>query len=340
MGADISPLPLMELSSGVFAAKTLAVAVEMDLFGLLADVGSVTAGEFASKRGLDLRPAEMLLVGCTSLGLLTKEGPRFSNSPLSARYLVPGERYYFGDYIRYLDRRAYDGWMKLSEALRQNGPTTWDPSTRQSMFAPDNPVMTELFWRGMHSLAIYTARALAETYDFSRARRILDVGGGGAAYTIELCRKYPALSATVFDLPFVCEQTVERITEAGLSDRITCVPGDFFSDDLPGGHDVALLSSVLHDWSEGENLAILRRVRDALPSGGTIMISELLLDDDKSGPPPAALFSLLMLVETENGRNYTSMEYEAWLRKVGCVDVVRMSVPGMSSNGVVVGTVG
>ena len=166
------------------------------------------------------------------------------------------------------------------------------------------------------------------------------MGGGGAAYTIELCRRYPQLTATVYDLPFVCEQTADRIAEAGLSGRITCVGGDFFDDAaLPEGHDVALLSSVLHDWSAEENLGILRKVHASLPVGGRIVISELLMDDDKTGPVPAALFNLLMLVETERGWNYTGAEYAQWLREVGCTQVARLDVPGLSANGVVVGTV-
>ncbi|MEV4319870.1 methyltransferase [Actinocrispum sp. NPDC049592] len=335
-----SPLPLMELSSGLFVAKTLSVAVRLGLFALIDEQGALTAAEFATRKGLHPRPAEMLLTGCVSLGLLVKNGDRYGNSALAGLYLVPGGRYYFGDYLMMLDGRAYGGWMRLAEAVEENQPTTWDPRVQESIFDAGDPKMVELFWRGMHSLAVFTARALAEAYDFSGVRRLLDVGGGGAAYTIELCRAYPDLTATVFDLPFVCEQTTERIAEAGLSDRITCVGGDFFTDDLPAGHDVALLSSVMHDWSEQEDLSILRRVRAALPSGGRIIISELLMDDDKTGPVPAAMFNLLMLVETQRGWNYTGAEYTRWLREVGCTDVTRVDVHGLSANGVIVGTVG
>lgn len=335
-----SPHPLMALSSGVFAAKTLSVAVRMELFDLVDRQGGLTVAEFAAKRGLHPRPAEMLLTGCTSLGLLVKDGPRYTNSPLSQHYLVPGGRYYFGDYILMLDERVYDGWLRLSDAVTGNQPTTWDPRVRSSIFDSEDPTVVRLFWRAMHSLAVFTAKALAEAYDLSSARRLLDVGGGGGAYTIELCRTYPRLTATVFDLPFVCEQTAERIAEAGLHDRITCVGGDFFADaTLPEGHDVALLSSVMHDWSAEENVRILRKVHNALPAGGQIIISELLMDDDKTGPVPAALFNLLMLVETERGWNYTGAEYAQWLREVGCTAVTRVDVPGLSANGIVVGTV-
>jgi len=59
-----------------------------------------------------------------------------------------------------------------------------------------------------------------------------------------------------------------------------------------------LLSMIMHDWSERENRAILRKCYEALPHGGAVVISELLVNDDKTGPAPAALMSLNMLIET------------------------------------------
>jgi hypothetical protein len=66
-----------------------------------------------------------------------------------------------------------------------------------------------------------------------------------------------------------------------------------------------------------------------LPSGGRIVISELLVNDEKTGPPAAALMSLNMLVETV-GRNYTAAEYEQWLHAAGFMDVqtVTFEAPG------------
>ncbi len=72
----------------------------------------------------------------------------------------------------------------------------------------------------------------------------------------------------------------------------------------PVGHDAILLSMILHDWGEDRDRAILQKCWAALPSGGMVIISELLVNDEKTGPPAAALMSLNMLVETE-GRNYT-----------------------------------
>ena len=174
--------------------------------------------------------------------------------------------------------------------------------------------------------------------DFSTFRRLLDVGGGSGAFDIELCLRHRELSATVYDLPFVTEIAHERIAEAGLSDRILTQPGDFFADaQYPPDHDVMLLSMIMHDWSERENRAILRKCYDALPPGGSVVISELLVNDDKTGPAPAGLMSLNMLIETVGGRNYTAAELRTWLEDIGYCDVHTVRFEAAGANGAVIG---
>jgi predicted O-methyltransferase YrrM len=195
--------------------------------------------------------------------------------------------------------------------------------------------MLALFWEAMHSLSTMTARKLGEAVDLGHFRRLLDIGGGSGAYDIELCKQYEALRGTVFDLPHVAAIAAGKIAEAGLTDRIETVGGNFF-EQLPGDHDAHLLSMILHDWDEAKNRALLRRSFEALPSGGAVVISELLVNDEKTGPAPAALMSLNMLIETE-GRNYTPAEYSAWLEEAGFRHIETVWFDAPAANGAVIG---
>jgi predicted O-methyltransferase YrrM len=327
----VSVLPLMQLTSGFWAFKTLAAAHELDLFGQLTGSRGTTPRELAASLGIADRPAEMLLTACTALGLLRKKGGRYTNSPLAEEYLVRGKPYYFGGLVEMLDKRLYPGWARLADALRTNRPTTWDPDRQASLFDGADPVMLSHFWEAMHSISSSTARLLAQAVDLRRFKRLLDVGGGSGAFDIELCRRYRGLHATVYDLPHVTEIAAAKIAQAGLADRVQTAPGDFFADAAyPAGHDLILLSLIMHDWSEEDDRAILRRCHDALPSGGAVVICELLVNDEKTGPAPAALMSLNMLIETAGGRNYTAAEYTAWLTDLGFrrIRTVRFASPG------------
>lgn len=333
----LSPVPLMQLTTGFWGFKTLAAAHELDLFSRLSGTEGATAAGLAEMLAIELRPAEMLLTGCAALGLLEKAGGRYVNSPLAEEFLVRGKPYDFGGWVQMLDQRLYPGWGRLAEAIRTNRPTTWDPDRQSSLFDGEDPQLLAVFWKAMHSLSTFTARALGQAVDLSSARRLLDVGGGSAAYDIELCKLYPDLTAVVYELPDVVDIAAGKIEEEGLSGRISTQVGDFFADSsLPGGHDTILLSMILHDWAEDRCRTILQKCWAALPSGGQVVISELLVNDARTGPPAAALMSLNMLIETE-GRNYTAAEYRAWLEVLGFEDVRMVPFEAPGANGAVVG---
>ncbi|MFJ2779870.1 methyltransferase [Kitasatospora sp. NPDC087315] len=335
MSSPLSPTPLMDLTLGVYAFKGLALATELEVFTELAGGKGVTLDAFARRHGIHERPAELLLTALVSLDLLVLDDEGFyRNSAVSEEFLVKGKPRYFGGWVTLVDKHEYPAYIKMLDSLRGNHPTTWDVENQKSLFQPDDPVVKEHFWDAMHSLSAYTAGRLAESIDFSGIKRLLDVGGGGAAYDIELCRRHPHLKTTVFDLPFVCELTRPRVEAAGLADRIDFASGDFFEvGGVPGGYDAILLSNILHDWGIEDARKILRACAEALPSGGVLLVTESFVDDDKRGPAPAALMSLNMLVETW-GRNYTAAEYGEWAAEFGLKPEGVVPFEGQGANGV------
>jgi hypothetical protein len=75
---ELTPIPLMQIITGFWAAKTLAAAVELDLLTTLAGTGT-DAQELTQVLGLPARPAEMLLSACAAFGLLEKREGRYDN---------------------------------------------------------------------------------------------------------------------------------------------------------------------------------------------------------------------------------------------------------------------
>ena len=105
------------------------------------------------------------------------------------------------------------------------------------------PEVTEEFIRGQHGGSLAPASRLARTLDLSGYARFLDLGGGSGAFAIEAVKRYPWLSAVVFDLPQVVVVTEKIIQESGLQERITCASGDLLSDPWPArcGPDPAVV---------------------------------------------------------------------------------------------------
>jgi methylase of polypeptide subunit release factors len=149
----------------------------------------------------------------------------------------------------------------------------------------------------------------------------LDVGGGSGAYTIAFLQKNPHLRGVLFDFPAVIALAADNITQAGLADRVTFVPGDFYADELPSGCDLAWLSAIIHQNSLQQNAALCAKIHRALAPGGLLMIRDHIMDESRTQPPDGAMFALNMLVNTPAGDTYTFAEVEAALRQAGFVEI-------------------
>ncbi len=89
-----------------------------------------------------------------------------------------------------------------------------------------------------------------------------------------------------------------------------------FEAEWPTGYDAHLFANIFHDWSEETNAMLAAKSYAALPSGGRILLSEILTDDNGDGPWSATSFSLMMLMGTL-GRQYSLAEYRTILESAG-----------------------
>src|SRR5438105_4441742 len=223
----LTTAPLQRLAGGFWASNTLAAALELDLFTKLSG-GGVDAQELSRLLEIPDRPAGMLLSACAALGLLEKRDGFYYNSPAAEEFLVKGRPYYFGNYVAMVHRHLYLPWGRLAEAIRADKPQAWAGDTFEEIAA--DPEAQRLFTEAMHSMSIFRAKAVFETFDLSPYVHLLDVGGASGAFCIEACRKYPRLRASIFDRPSALATAREKIGGVVLSDRITTCAGDFFKE--------------------------------------------------------------------------------------------------------------
>ena len=102
----------------------------------------------------------------------------------------------------------------------------------------------EAFIGAMHVMAHKMAPGIVAAIKPGNARKLLDIGGGSGTYTQAFLEASPALTATIYDLPSTINMAQQRLSTTGLLDRIELVAGDFYTDELPTGHDLALLSAM------------------------------------------------------------------------------------------------
>src|SRR5207244_12310939 len=195
----------------------------IDDLGALAG-GACTAAEASRRIQTERKATEVLLNALVSIGLLRKSGEQFLNSPETQEYLVKGSPKYAG-HLLLLQEAEWDNWGGLESVVR-----TGRSRVKGHMFQSD-PRLAENVLMVLHHVALPHAPTLAKQIDLSRARPLLDLAAGPGTYAMAFCQAYPALTATVFGLPETLRINERLITEAGLSQRLRLLPGDFHRDD-------------------------------------------------------------------------------------------------------------
>jgi SAM-dependent methyltransferase len=151
--------------------------------------------------------------------------------------------------------------------------------------------------------------------DLSRARTIVDVGGGRGGLLARLLATLPDARGVIVDMPSAAEAARAALRDAGLADRSEFVAGDFFERVPPDG-DVYLLGFVLHNWDDARALRVLDRCRDAMREDARLLVVENVIPD--AGPAGfEALLDLEMMIYTAGGRERTEAEYRALFARAG-----------------------
>jgi 3-hydroxy-5-methyl-1-naphthoate 3-O-methyltransferase len=209
-----------------------------------------------------------------------------------ARYLKRGTSEYLGGMIRF-DASLWPCWEQLPDAIR-NGRPVRPPNMYQ-----DDPAETETFIRAMDSLvkARGDAEVMGKAFDWKNATELLDVGSGPATYPTALCKRFPALRATILDLTGALKFTHRYVREAGMEDRIRLLRGDYrrtrFREAM-----ISFLSNIIHGEGEHGNESLVGKLAGVLKPGGRLVIKDHILDESHAHPPEGAIFSLLMLLTT------------------------------------------
>jgi SAM-dependent methyltransferase len=309
---EVTPARIMQIATGGWAASVLAAASTHSLFTHI-ETGADTAENLARKASLSLRGTQALLDGLVGLGLLTVSGGRYRNAPDASEFLDENKSAYFGGFAKVLFEE-FPKRMALPEVARTGRPVT--PETAD---LPENPFWEQLV-PAIAALSMPVVVAAAERLELAQAGEIsiLDVGGGSGVYSAIWLGVNPRARSTQIDWANINRIARAFVGRHGVADRFRTIDGDFHATDFgTDEHDVAVYSHIAHQESPDSNVAIFRKFRKALKRGGTLVISDFVVENDRSGPPFPLLFHSEMLLNTKEGSTWTRADYESWLKETG-----------------------
>ena len=305
---------LQRMARAYTETAVLWAALDVGLFTAVAQ-GATDEDAVAEACSISPLNAERLVVCCLSLDLLRVEDGRLVNPPDVARFLVRGEPTYAGPWMTFT-RRDVPGWFRIAE-LMTDGP---EP-TLLGMYDDLTVERARKYHEATYSIGMGAGRRFVRTVDLTGRTRLLDLGGGSGAYSINVVQHHPDMTAVVFDLPPVVEVTREFLADNGVAERVETIGGDFTADSLPDDCDVVVMASNLPIYDADVIAGVVARAHDALLPGGEMHLIGEMLDDDRRGPVDAAMWGMNELMCGGRGRAHTVAECIGYFERAGFRDV-------------------
>lgn len=316
-----SPAHILQVGMGFFASKTLLSAVELGLFTTLAD-GARTGAELEADLGLHPRATYDFLDALVALGLLAREGDgpeaRYANTPDTAAFLDRNGASYVGGILEMANARLFRFWADLTPALKTGKPQNEIRDSGKPVFDElyADPARLEQFMDAMAGVSLANFDAFARRFDFAPHGTLADIGGATGQLSCMVARRHPHLVCRSYDLPVVQPIAERRIREAGLEDRVTAGPIDFFKDEFPKA-DVVTMGMILHDWNLENKKMLIAKAYRALPEGGVFVAIENIIDDARRHNIFGLLMSLNMLIEFGDAFDFTGADFTGWCLEAG-----------------------
>lgn len=319
----VTPEQIVQVATGFMAAKFLFAASEIGLFEALANRPLSLDGIAESVR-IPRRTVRMVADAMVVLGFVVREEDRYRNSAVASAFLSGAGPADFRPFLRLWDRVSYKKWEHLADSVRAGEGVA-------GRFQFGGAEEEEIFSRGVEALTAGDAHALPQAYDFSRHKRVLDLGGGTGSFLLPVLERYPSLECTLFELPPVARVARQRLAAERHAARIQIVEGDFSQDAIPQGHDACILAHLVHTQSVDHILEVLSNLRKAMTPGARLLLVDFFTDSTHTNPPAAALLAGEFMVVSGEGDVYSEEEMGGWLRQTGWSPLERRSLGDATS---------
>jgi ubiquinone/menaquinone biosynthesis C-methylase UbiE len=304
--------------------QALFAACELNLFTKLSHKPGMTADEVAEVIHLPAHSTRLLLLTCSSMELVVKNGDRYYNSYAAEKLLIPGKPKCAIPFIRSGQFLQYKGFYHLLAALKQETNAGLQEYREGHLYdrMSANPELELVLYEVMAAIWELSHPGLDNIAEFKQVKHLLDVGGGNAVVASLVHDKYPHLRISVLDRPSACELAKMTIAENGKKNYISTIPGDMFKSPFPSEPDAIIYSHILEELTPEDRQRLIEKAFAALPSGGRLFAFDFTCRDDERGELYGARISLYFLVNaTGSGMAFPPKEYVGWFERVGFKNV-------------------
>lgn len=320
IGNVTSNTGLVEMAMAYSRSRVLCAAARLGVADALGDeVRSV--GFLAEKCQADAPALYRLLRALASIGVTeetTAEHFRLTSFGKPLRKDVPQSAW--PAVIFWADLLA-DSWSLLTDCVRTGKPASQVRDPKIPSRWAQYPEAGSIFRAVMGTAPAEDYAPIAQAWDFSCARVVADLGGGGGSLILAVLGFNPHLRGMLVDLEPSVDAARARFAEKDPFSRCELIIADLMQS-VPSGADVYMLKHVLHGKQDGDAVTLLKNCRAVLPKHGSLLIIEFILPPLVSHADPqleSHLMSDLNMLAVTGGRERSEREWRTLLQAAGFI---------------------
>ena len=310
------------LMSGFVHSQVLLSCVRLNLFALV-QKSPATLEQLAARTQVPAAALQRLLLSALAIGLLERRSrQRFGLGPLGAPIASHEGLRAMVEHNSLLYCDMADPTRFLCDAWSGDMAAYWPYAHARSQLEVKQADARHVarYSELMAASQTFVIEELLRSVSFAQYRCVLDVGAGKGRFVAELARRCSHLQFKLFDLPLVLQLAQQNHAALGVRAAVEYHPGSFLHDELPRGADLVTLIRVAHDHPDDAVRSILRRIFEALPVGGTLVLAEPMASEGCERVVSDAYFHFYLLAMGA-GRLRTPTELSRLLQESGFVHV-------------------
>ena len=312
--------PVWAAIEGLARYHVLVAALELDVFDTLQRIGPSTLEQVNAEIRASPEHLRTLLDSIVVLELLDQVNGVYDLNDAARRYLVSDGPATMADLIP-VAPGPHDNWSRLADTVRNGRPARPIEDDPAAFYVP----LVEGTFTTMYRCAMRADLKLR--YSALTAPRVLDLGAGGAPWSIAILHGNPTATAVVNDLPGVLPVAERKASEHGVADRIELLSGDFHTVEIESdAYDIVVLGHVCRTEGADGARHLIERAFAALRPEGTLILADYFCDVDRKLNPHAVLMGATMMASTLNGNGFTGRQYSEWIRAAG-FEAIRLIEP-------------
>jgi 2-hydroxy-4-(methylsulfanyl)butanoate S-methyltransferase len=314
MTLGVVPSPVVRVLWGVAIVRIVLPALDLGIFDAI-DEGATTPEDIAKKTSCDVDGMRSMLAALNGFGFLMGRSGQYSLTSSTKKWMTAGAKNTMKPALQFA--ATLDEMMqKIPESVRtgKRGGIHEEPHP---------PEWWRRYMEGLGAIAKITGVELARRVKLDAPKKLLDVGGGHGGYSVAFCKKHPSLQATVLDLPEAARVGRDLVAREEMSERITYLDGDLRKTEWGEGYDVVFLFNILHNLTEDECKAALKKARAA----GKML---LILDGERASGDgnlnAAEGFGELFFFSISASMTWPDKTLREWCHAAGFESVKRMKL--------------